>query len=156
MLYRELHINVDLYRIRTITLVTTSAGRLCLFRIDECLLWWNVCCLHIVNAQIEWLLLSSAIRWGGRERYRFSKVWIMFQTCCQLKINRKVDNILIVLLLKDICRCYPCPLTVACKLTSGVCVLELSDVSELADDKEDKTSETGATPSDESISSRSL
>lgn len=52
--------------------------------------------------------------------------------------------------------CYPCPLTVACKLTSGVCVLELSDVREFAEDKEDKTSETGATPSDESISSKSL
>lgn len=51
---------------------------------------------------------------------------------------------------------YPCPLTFACRLTSGVCVLELSEVSELADDSEDNTSETGATPSDESISSKSL
>lgn len=52
---------------------------------------------------------------------------------------------------------YPVPLRLAgCKLPSGVAVTDASDAIELTDDNEDKTSDTGATPSDESISSNSL
>lgn len=40
--------------------MSAGAGGLCLFRIDECLLWWNVCGLHVVNAQIQWLFLAGA------------------------------------------------------------------------------------------------
>lgn len=50
----------------------------------------------------------------------------------------------------------PTPFIFACRLASGVWVLELSDVRELTDDKEDNTSETGATPKEDSISSKSL
>lgn len=52
---------------------------------------------------------------------------------------------------------YPVPLRLAgCKLPSGVAVTDASDAIEFTDDNEDKTSDTGATPSDESISSNSL
>jgi hypothetical protein len=40
------------------------------------------------------------------------------------------------------------------RLASGVC--PGSEVIELTDEREERTSETGATPNDESISSRSL
>lgn len=43
-----------------------------------------------------------------------------------------------------------------CRLASGVWVVDWSEVAELTEDNEDSTSDTGATPSDESISSRSL
>lgn len=43
-----------------------------------------------------------------------------------------------------------------CKLASGVWLLELSDVTEFTEDNEDNTSDTGATPKEESISSKSL
>lgn len=52
---------------------------------------------------------------------------------------------------------YCVPLRLAgCKLPSGVAFAELSDAIELTDDNEDSTSETGATPKDDSISSKSL
>lgn len=49
---------------------------------------------------------------------------------------------------------YLCPLTVDWRLASGVC--PGSEVIELTDEREDRTSDTGATPNDDSISSRSL
>lgn len=51
---------------------------------------------------------------------------------------------------------YLVPLRLGCKLASGVALAELSDAIELTDDKEDSTSDTGATPNDDSISSKSL
>ena len=51
---------------------------------------------------------------------------------------------------------YVCPFTLGCKLASGVWLADWSDVAEFTEDRDDNTSETGATPSDESISSRSL
>lgn len=40
--------------------MSAGAGRLCLFRVDQRLLWWNVRCLHIVDAQVEGLFLAAA------------------------------------------------------------------------------------------------
>lgn len=52
---------------------------------------------------------------------------------------------------------YVVPLRLAgCKLPSGVAFTELSDAIELTDDKDDSTSDTGATPNDDNISSTSL
>lgn len=45
---------------------------------------------------------------------------------------------------------------IGCKLPSGVALFDASDVAEFTDDNDDSTSETGATPNDESISSKSL
>lgn len=43
-----------------------------------------------------------------------------------------------------------------CKLTSGVALADVSDATEFTDDSDDRTSDTGATPRDDSISSKSL
>lgn len=43
-----------------------------------------------------------------------------------------------------------------CKLPSGVAFVDVSDATELTDDNDERTSETGATPSDDNISSKSL
>lgn len=43
-----------------------------------------------------------------------------------------------------------------CRLPSGVALVELSDAIELTDDNDESTSDTGATPNDDSISSKSL
>lgn len=48
------------------------------------------------------------------------------------------------------------PILIVCKLPSGVAFADVSDATELTDDSDDNTSDTGATPSDESISSKSL
>lgn len=45
---------------------------------------------------------------------------------------------------------------IGCKLPSGVALADVSDAIEFTDDNDDNTSDTGATPSDESISSKSL
>lgn len=43
-----------------------------------------------------------------------------------------------------------------CKLPSGVAFVDTSEATEFTDDREERTSETGATPKDDSISSKSL
>lgn len=51
---------------------------------------------------------------------------------------------------------YPVPLLLAgCRLPSGVWLAELSGVAEFTEDSEESTSETGATPSEDNISSKS-
>lgn len=51
---------------------------------------------------------------------------------------------------------YLVPFELGCRLPSGVAFADTSDVNEFTDDNEDNTSDTGATPSDDSISSNSL
>lgn len=43
-----------------------------------------------------------------------------------------------------------------CKLTSGVAFADVSDATEFTEDREERTSDTGATPKEDSISSKSL
>lgn len=45
---------------------------------------------------------------------------------------------------------------IGCKLASGVAFPDASDATEFIDDKDDNTSDTGATPNDDNISSKSL
>lgn len=43
-----------------------------------------------------------------------------------------------------------------CRLTSGVAFADVSDATELTDESEESTSDTGATPREDNISSKSL
>lgn len=43
-----------------------------------------------------------------------------------------------------------------CKLPSGVAFTDVSDATEFTDDNDERTSDTGATPSDDNMSSISL
>lgn len=52
---------------------------------------------------------------------------------------------------------YVCPVKlIGCRLPSGVALFDVSDPTVFTDDNDDSTSDTGATPNDDSISSRSL
>lgn len=51
---------------------------------------------------------------------------------------------------------YPAPLSAGWRLASGVWFADWSGVAELTDERDERTSETGATPKDVNISSRSL
>lgn len=45
---------------------------------------------------------------------------------------------------------------IGCKLPSGVALADASEAIEFTDDNEESTSDTGATPNDDNISSKSL
>lgn len=103
--------------------------RLSLFRVHDVLLRLDVGDLNLNDGQSCWLFAFRAAR-------------------------KKLSNFLWGQFMNDVT--YPTPLSAGCRLASGVWLADWSDVAELTEESDDRTSETGATPSELNISSRSL